>query len=456
MRITGEKLNFAINFYKQKYQIISMNRVFGIISTVLMLLILNIVLVQPVIGQKKKFTVVLDAGHGGKDPGAVGKISKEKDIVLNVVKNVGRLINDRMPDVNVIYTRKTDVFLPLEERAHIANENHADLFISIHVNAAKSGAAYGAETYTMGIAKTRSNLDVAMTENSVMLLEDNYQTKYRGFDPNSVESYIMFDLMMDKYLDKSVEFATNVQNQFKHYARRYDRGVRQAGFWVLHRSACPSVLIELGFLSNYAEELYLASDKGQAELSGSIYNAFVKLKKEHDKRQGYINAKDDELSSEQLKPQSRDTDKVQIKPVVEEKKQTLSESKKDEKLTEIRKDEKKADVKKEDLKSDVKSKETIVENKSEQNIKTAENQLPVYKIQIIASSTPLKDAAFKGLKVDSYQENGMIKYTTESVTDYNQILKLRKEVAKKFPEAFIIAFVNGKKIPVNDALKLKK
>jgi len=448
MRITGEKSKFALIFYKTRYQIIHMNQFFNIITIIFTVIVLNFVHLNELSAQKNKFTIVLDAGHGGKDPGAVGKISKEKDIVLSVVKSVGNLINERMPDVNVVYTRKTDIFIPLEERAQIANNNHADLFISVHVNAAKAGAAYGAETYTMGIAKTRSHLDVAMTENSVMLLEDNYQTKYRGFDPNSVESYIMFDLMMDKYLDKSIDFATNMQIQFKHYARRYDRGVRQAGFWVLHRSACPSVLVELGFISNYAEELYLASEKGQAEMAGSIYNAFLKFKKEHDKKQGFITGKvnnvpDNNTPVEELKPQSKDTDKVQTKPVEETKKQSNQENKKTE-------------SKKTENKTVEQVKEPVVVNKNDQSASTVESKLPVYKIQISASATPLKEPAFKGLKVESFQENGMIKYTTGSETNYNQILKLRKEVAKKFPDAFIIAFVDGKKTTVTEALKIKK
>jgi N-acetylmuramoyl-L-alanine amidase len=372
--------------------------------------------------QNKKFTVVLDAGHGGHDPGAIGRISREKDITLAVVKLLGSNIEKNMKDVRVLFTRSTDVFIPLEERAQVANNNNADLFISVHVNAARATAAFGAETYTLGLAKTRSNLDVAMTENSVILLEDNYQTKYRGFDPNSVESYIMFEFMMDKYLDKSIEFATNIQKQFAGTAKRSDRGVRQAGFWVLHRSACPSVLIELGFISNYSEELFLSSDRGQQEMAGSIYNAFIRFKREHDKKLGYTRKTDDdfvsEVNTEEMKPEKKEITQHE----------------------------------------DVEVNETVkeVNNQTINKESPVTSEKPVYKIQIKASAVPLKNTEFKGQKnVDNYREGGMIKYTVGADTDYNKILKLRKEILSRFPDAFIIAFVDGKKIPVNDALKIK-
>lgn len=372
--------------------------------------------------QKKNFVVVLDAGHGGNDPGAVGRISKEKDITLSVARMVGDLISKNLNDVKVVYTRKTDVFIPLEQRAAIANDNHADLFISIHVNAAKSKTAYGAETYTLGLAKTKANLDVAMTENSVILLEDDYQTKYKGFDPSSVDSYIMFEFMMDKYLDNSIAFATNVQDQFVGYAKRSDRGVRQAGFWVLHRSACPSVLIELGFISHYNEELYLASTSGQRELSQSIYNAFVKYKKNHDKKLGYnqsSNQTDTETTSQMAVPQTQVT-------IVDN--------------------------------SQVSNVNNAVGNEDVNPIKTKVNQ-PVFKLQVFVSSNKLKsnDSQLKGLKdVDFYQEGGWYKYTVGADTDYDKVNQTRLDLKKRFPDAFIIAFLNDKKIPVKDAQNMVK
>lgn len=395
----------------------------SVLSKYFLLFVLGLLILYPadIQSQNKKFTIVLDAGHGGHDPGAIGRISREKDITLAVVKLLGRKIEKNMGDVRVLYTRSTDVFIPLEERAQVANNNQADLFISIHVNAAKVSAAYGAETYTLGLAKTRSNLDVAMTENSVILLEDNYQTKYRGFDPNSVESYIMFEFMMDKYLDKSIEFANNIQKQFTGTANRSDRGVRQAGFWVLHRSACPSVLIELGFISNYSEELFLSSDRGQDEMAGSIYNAFIRFKKEHDKKLGYTRKNDDENIS----------DETYSEPVTEK--------------------EIPANIIPENMVNE-KDQSSLAEN----TVSVTKSVKPVYKIQIKASNVPLKTSEFKGQKnVDNYKEGGMIKYTVGAETDYNKILKLRKEILSKFPDAFIIAFVDGRKMPVNDALKIK-
>lgn len=364
--------------------------------------------------QKKDFVLVLDAGHGGRDPGAVGRISKEKDITLAVVRMVGDLVEKNMRDVKVVYTRKTDVFIPLEQRATIANDNNADMFISIHVNAAKSKAAFGAETYTLGLAKTKANLDVAMAENSVILLEDDYKTRYRGFDPNSVDSYIMFEFMMDKYLDNSIYFATYIQNQFTGAAKRYDRGVRQAGFWVLHRSACPSVLIELGFISNYNEELYLASTTGQRELSQAIYNAFVKYKRSYDKKMGL--------------PQS-DAKEIAIKTAEPE----------------------------------VNAASTTATVREEQPVSVSQEQAspgqPVFKLQITASAAKLNPghASLKGLKeIDFYQEGGFYKYTVGSDTNYENINKIRVELKNRFPDAFIIAFVNNKKIPVQEALKMIK
>ena len=211
----------------------------------------------------KDFVVVIDAGHGGHDPGATGKISKEKNINLNVALAVGKLIENSDREIKVIYTRKKDVFVTLQGRAQVANKNKADLFISIHTNAlAKGRTAQGTETYTLGLHRTQENLEVAKKENSVILIEDDYQARYAGFNPNSSESYIMFEFMQDKNMKQSVQLATLIQKQFKGTARRTDRGVRQAGFLVLHATSMPSVLIELGYISTPEEERYLNSQEG--------------------------------------------------------------------------------------------------------------------------------------------------------------------------------------------------
>lgn len=221
---------------------------------------------------------MLDAGHGGKDSGTLGKHSMEKDIVLAIVLKLGKYIEDNFDDVRVIYTRDKDVFIPLHERAEIANRAHADLFISIHANWWKKVSVSGAETYVLGASRNQDNLQLVMTENSVITLEDDYSTHYEGFDPNSAESYIMFNYMQYTYLNQSLRFASLVQNQFRERARRTDRGVRQEPFVVLWRTTMPSVLIETGYVSNPEEEHYLLSDDGQSYIASAIFRAFREYK----------------------------------------------------------------------------------------------------------------------------------------------------------------------------------
>ena len=222
----------------------------------------------------KPFVVVIDAGHGGTDPGAVGKIAQEKDLNLAVSLLTGKMIKDKYPEVEVLYTRETDIFIPLQKRADFVNKNDADLFICVHTNSSPVPAAKGAETFVLGTEKLDRNLDVAMRENAVIKLESDYQTKYHGFDPNSIDSYIMFELMQNQYLDQSLNYASLLQQQFAGTLKRGDRGVRQAAFWVLLKSACPSVLVEMGFISNPEEEKFMASEKGQTDIAASICTAF--------------------------------------------------------------------------------------------------------------------------------------------------------------------------------------
>jgi len=384
-----------------------------LILFLLMMVAMTGVSVEELNAQKRNFVLVLDAGHGGRDPGAVGKISQEKNITLSVVKKVGSMVEQNMPDVKVVYTRKTDVFVPLEERANIANNHHADMFISVHTNAAKSTSAYGAETYTLGLAKTQANLAVAMAENSVMMLEDDYKTRYQGFDPSSIDSYIMFEFMMDTYLDNSISFATDVQHQLTTNSNRHDRGVRQAGFWVLHRSACPSVLVELGFISNRQEELYMASEKGQQELAQSIYNAFLKYKRNYDRKSGNGSS-----------PAQRNGTPEPSAPSTSSTPPAAS---------------------------------TTLPSSSVQH-PLATSTLPVYKVQFLSSPTVLKpgSSVFKGVKDASYyQEGGLYKYTVGAETDFNKANQLKNEVRKKFADAFVIAFLEDKKISISEAQKIK-
>lgn len=221
----------------------------------------------------QKRIVVIDAGHGGKDPGAIGKISKEKNITLGIALKVGKYLTENTDNVKVIYTRTTDVFVELKERANIANRNGADLFVSIHANTVANRNVYGAETYVMGLYKSDENLELAIKENSAILYEKDYKEKYAGYDPNSPESYIVMNLYQSAYREMSVELADNLQKQFKNRAGRKDMGVRQAGFLVLWQTTMPSILIEVGFISNKKEEAFLNSEYGQEIIASAIYRS---------------------------------------------------------------------------------------------------------------------------------------------------------------------------------------
>ena len=228
--------------------------------------------------QQKVRTVVIDAGHGGRDPGAVGRYAKEKDIALAIALKTGQYIEKNLTDVEVVYTRKTDVFVELHRRAQIANDREADIFISIHCNANNSSKPYGTETYVMGLHKSQANLEVAKLENAALLKEEDYSDMYDGFDPNRDEDYITLTLFQNAYLENSLILASMVQDQFRERARLKDRGVWQAGFWVLYKTAMPGILVETGFLSNPNDERYLRSEEGQTYIASAIYRAFKEYK----------------------------------------------------------------------------------------------------------------------------------------------------------------------------------
>ena len=244
---------------------------FKIVLLAITLLNTSVTLLKP---DYKLDTIVIDPGHGGKDPGTRGQSAKEKDVALKISLKLGAYIEKNMPDVKVIYTRKDDRYLPLDERAAIANKNKADLFICIHANAIANAVAYGTETYVMGLHKDDGNMDVAKRENSVITLDENYEERYEGFDPKSPESYILFSLTQSAYKESSLLFAQKIEDQFKSKVGRHSRGVKQAGFWVLWRTAMPSVLVETGFLSNNKEEDYLKSEAGQDLIASGIFRAF--------------------------------------------------------------------------------------------------------------------------------------------------------------------------------------
>lgn len=352
----------------------------------------------PLKAEGGNFTVVIDPGHGGRDPGAIGKRGKEKNINLNVALKLGKLIQDNCQDVRIVYTRQKDVFVGLDRRAQIANNAKADLFISIHTNSVARGRTVrGTETYTLGLHRTDDNLEVAKKENSVILIENDYEQRYAGFNPNSSESYIIFEFLQDKNMEHSVQLATLIQKQFKSTAKRIDKGVHQAGFLVLRETTMPGVLVELGYISTPDEERYLLSESGTEALAKSIYQAFIHYKKQHNTFGANAIA-----------------DTPAPKPQPKAKEETTSSVQKETK------------------------------------------EKPVFKIQILTSDKKLtsNNKQFKGLSpVDHYQEKGLYKYTYGESTDYNKILRTKRQISAKFKGAFIIAFKNGKKMDVNEAIK---
>ena len=397
-----------------------MNR--RIVATIMLVFTLAVAMAA-----KKGFTLVIDAGHGGHDAGALGTFSKEKNINLNVALAFGRLVENNCPQVKVIYTRKTDVFIPLHKRADIANRNKADLFISIHTNALPKGArAMGLETYTLGMHRVSDNFDVAKRENSVILIEKDYKQHYEGFDPNSSESYIMFEFMQDKNMAQSVELARLVQKRTCAVAARPNKGVKQAGFLVLRETSMPSCLIELGFISTPSEEQFLNSDEGVASMGRGIYLAFCE----------YL-AKYDKSFTVPFKPGEN------VKPqMTEPEKETVKEEKKEEK--------------KEDKKEEKKEEKEEKNDASQQAEAPEKSEAPVFKVQIITSRVKLKSGSrqLKGQEdADFYKDGNLYKYTVGASTNYNEIYRLRKELLDRFPEAFIIAFKNGQRMDVQQAIR---
>ncbi|MGL4518627.1 MAG: N-acetylmuramoyl-L-alanine amidase family protein [Phocaeicola sp.] len=381
----------------------------------------------PIFGQQapnEGFTVVIDPGHGGRDPGAVGKKGREKDINLKVSLKLGKLIQENFGDVNVRYTRSSDVFIALDRRAEIANQAKADLFISIHTNAvAKQRSVRGTETYTLGLHRTADNLEVAKKENAVILIEDNYEQRYAGFNPNSAESYIIFEFLQDKNMEKSVAFGTHIQRQFKNRAQRIDKGVHQAGFLVLRATSMPSVLVELGYISNPDEEQYLLSEKGSTALAESLYHAFITYKKEHD--------------------QSSHTLAKRAVPTTSGRTATTART---------------ATTPQTGGGNNAGGKKSITSNSGNSKASsTAKSQgKPLFKIQILTADKilPKGSKQFKGISpVGHYKEKGIYKYTYGESTDYNQIVRMRKTIQPKFKDAFIIAFKNGEKMNINQAIQ---
>ena len=391
----------------------------------------------------KRFTLVIDPGHGGHDAGALGAISKEKNINLAVALRFGKYVEQNLPEVRVIYTRKTDVFIPLNERANIANRANADLFISVHTNALPAGkVARGFETYTLGMHRAKDNLDVAMRENSVISMEKDYQQRYQGFDPRSSESYIIFEFIQGKNMERSVDLARMIQRGVCDGANRPDKGVHQAGFLVLRETSMPGCLIELGFITTSDEERLLNNDSRVDDIARGIYEAFAKYKNKYDRSVSVpYRAKDSEdVNLPKIVPDQEPAPKTRV--VTRGKQPKREEATPEQPKREVKKQEPKKDVKKQEPKKEVKKAEVA--------------DAPVFKLQIFVGSRNLRkgDAHFKGeTDYDSFQEGNLVKYTLGASTNYNEIYRLRKEKLEKFPEAFIIAFKNGQKYDVNQAIR---
>ena len=386
----------------------------------------------------RNFTLVIDAGHGGHDAGARGAISMEKNINLSVALQFGRYVEKYMPEVRVIYTRKTDKFVSLIERANIANRANADLFISVHTNALPAGKiARGFETYTLGMHRAKDNLDVAMRENSVISMEKDYKQTYQGFDPKSSESYIIFEFIQGKNMERSVELARMIQRKVCDNANRPDKGVHQAGFLVLRETSMPSCLIELGFITTPDEERILNNSDRVNEIAKSIYDGFAQYRNKYDKRvtvpyrplqSGDVEELKEQESQHQVESQRKN--EAQKKVEVLKKTEALKRTE-PQKMAEVQK-------------------RVVAQKKPEPK------DAPVFKLQIFVSDRILRkgDAHFKGeTDYESFREGNLVKYTMGSSTNYNEVYRLRKSLQEKFPEAFIIAFKNGQKYDVNQAIR---
>lgn len=379
-------------------------------------------------------TVVIDAGHGGHDPGCNGHKFKEKDVALSIALQFGSFIEKHMKDVKVVYTRNKDFFVELNERAAIANKNKADLFVSIHCNASENKSAFGSETYAMGLHKTKGNLEVAKRENSSILMENDYKKTYNNFDPNSDEGYILMSIQQNAFLDQSLNFASKVQKNLKDKAGRTDKGVKQAGFLVLWKSAMPSVLIETGFLTNRGEHDFLSSDVGQKYMAMSIFRAFRQYK---DEVEGRFVKYDDEF--ENLEAYNPDKYKIELK----EEHDTTSNPVKDEKTDNSVKD--------------------STENKQSTDVKELFDKIDPekgvwFRVQFYATDIKMKSGndKFKDIPdVMEYEAGGIYKYTAGNFKKPEDAKKLQGELRKNgFPDAFIVAFSDGKRISYNDAIKL--
>ena len=436
----------------------------------LILFVAMLVVSGPAFSQKREpgkvKTLVIDPGHGGDKPGALGKHCQEKELTLSIAKKFGKLVEDNYPDVKVIYTRTTDVDVALSERANIANRAKADLFISIHINSHPTSVPVGMETYVMGLSRSRANMEVAKKENADILLEDGYKnnSEYQGFDPNSPESYVMFAMYQNAYIDKSLNFAQYTQEQYKNSIKTTNRGVKQAEFFVLYKTAMPAVLTEVGFISNPAEEAYMMSDEGQATIAICLLNAFAnykaheeavaKPKKMEIDLPGYgknkpqkptpqgdpeadstLNAQikqDDALAATILQSQGEEPPKAVIDPLPEKNVPPSIEP-----YRQVQ----------EEIQTVVQKDEIVVEGVT-------------YRVQFLTSEKELKDGAkdFKGITdYQMYKQDGLFRYTLGNESTIAKAKNIQNDLRRKgFKDAFVIAFYNGKRISLQEARELQE
>lgn len=426
-------------------------------------------------------TVVIDPGHGGAKPGAIGKQSAEKDIVLSVSLKLGKLIKDNFDDVKIIYTHTTDEDIPLAERAHIANRNKADLFISIHANSHTTPTPIGVETFVMGLSQSRANMEVAKKENSDILLEAGYKDNedYKGFDPNSPESYVMFAMYQNVFLDRSLDFAKYIQDQYKTNLRTVDRGVKQAELFVLYKTSMPSVLTEIGFISNPDEEAFMVSDEGQAKIAISLLNAFNNYKAQVEQTKPKTNliidipgyGKNKSNAQKQAVAEQSMASAEHHQAIDNAIAQTIEQSNaigddNAHKPTPAPAKEQKTNEKPLVL--------PIVNYDAPDPAKTvpttgAEEDVPsnkeagivegvFYRVQFLTSDKKLAegDNLFKGVTgYDMYEQNGVYRYTMGNENTLKRAVIIQNEMrGKGFKDAFVIAFYNGKRISLQEAREM--
>ena len=379
------------------------------------LLHITILLALALTAQAKQYVLVIDAGHGGHDTGALGEYSREKDINLKVALAFGKYVEQNMPNVKIIYTRKTDVFIPLNDRAKIANKNRADAFISIHTNAVPEGKhAYGVETYAMGLRRSKEKFSAALRENEVITYEKDYREKYDGYDPKSPESLIMFELMHDNNMAESVSLARCIQNSICSEAGRQSKGVKQDVFLVLRETSMPACLVELGFISTPDEEQFLNTNAGIDRLARGIYKGFAKFSKQGDSNIKSVGVEPDAPKTRPAETQNSKTETPKQQPAAQKPKQ--------------------------------KEQQPVVNTPKPEFDPNAKS---TYKVVILSSSSsiPLSDSRFKGVKgVKDFNDRGVHRYCILDTNNKQEAYNKRAEMADKFPQAFVITIQNGVRV----------